>query len=98
MAARLGLLGRSMLNVIAKGPELGYIRCPIELFRASSSPCNLPDRETLLLMNWQPGRRSWLPLSRISRCEHPQVQVQASDTIIFSDSPISGQTISVSHN
>jgi ribonuclease J len=34
-------------------------------------------------------------LSRISRGEHPQVQVKSSDTIIFSASPIPGNTISV---
>jgi ribonuclease J len=34
-------------------------------------------------------------LSRISRGEHPQVQVKSTDTIIFSASPIPGNTISV---
>jgi ribonuclease J len=34
-------------------------------------------------------------LSRISRGDHPQVKVKSSDTIIFSASPIPGNTISV---
>ena len=29
---KVGLLGRSMLNVIAKAREIGYMRCPDELF------------------------------------------------------------------
>ena len=36
-------------------------------------------------------------LSRISRSEHPNVQLKTTDTVIFSSSPIPGNTISVSH-
>jgi len=91
---KVGLLGRSMLNVIAKARELGYIRCPDELFVPIKQIRDLPDRETLLLMTGSQGEEL-AALSRISRCEHPQVQVKASDTIIFSASPIPGNTISV---
>lgn len=91
---KVGLLGRSMLNVIAKARELGYMRCPEDLFVPIKHIRDLPDRETLLLMTGSQGE-PLAALSRISRGEHPQVQVKTSDTIIFSASPIPGNTISV---
>ena len=91
---KVGLLGRSMLNVIAKARELGYMRCPDDLFVPIKQIRDLPDRETLLLMTGSQGE-PLAALSRISRGEHPQVQVKGSDTIIFSASPIPGNTISV---
>nr|YP_002049090.1 hypothetical protein PCC_0441 [Paulinella chromatophora]ACB42880.1 hypothetical protein PCC_0441 [Paulinella chromatophora] len=91
---KVGLLGRSMLNVIAKARELGYIRCPDELFVPIKQIRDFPDRETLLLMTGSQGE-PLAALSRISRGEHPQVQIKATDTIVFSASPIPGNTISV---
>jgi ribonuclease J len=91
---KVGLLGRSMLNVIAKARELGYMRCPDELFVPIKQIRDLPDREIVLLMTGSQGE-PLAALSRISRGEHPQVQVKSSDTIIFSASPIPGNTISV---
>jgi ribonuclease J len=91
---KVSLLGRSMLNVIAKARELGYMHCPDDLFVPIKQIRDLPDRETLLLMTGSQGE-PLAALSRISRGEHPQVQVKSSDTIIFSASPIPGNTISV---
>ena len=91
---KVGLLGRSMLNVIAKARELGYMRAPDELFVPIKQINDLPDRETLLLMTGSQGN-PLAALSRISRGEHPQVKVKTTDTIIFSASPIPGNTISV---
>jgi ribonuclease J len=91
---KVGLLGRSMLNVIAKARELGYMRCPDELFVPIKQIRDLPDREIVLLMTGSQGE-PLAALSRISRGDHPQVQVKSSDTIIFSASPIPGNTISV---
>jgi ribonuclease J len=91
---KVALLGRSMLNVIAKARELGYMHCPDDLFVPIKQIRDLPDRETLLLMTGSQGE-PLAALSRISRGEHPQVQVKTSDTIIFSASPIPGNTISV---
>lgn len=91
---KVGLLGRSMLNVIAKARELGYMRAPDDLFVPIKQIRDLPDRETLLLMTGSQGE-PLAALSRISRGEHQQVQVKTTDKIIFSASPIPGNTISV---
>jgi len=91
---KVGLLGRSMLNVIAKAREIGYMKAPDELFVPIKQIRDLPDRETLLLMTGSQGE-PLAALSRISRGEHQHVQVKTTDTIIFSASPIPGNTISV---
>ena len=91
---RVGLLGRSMLNVIAKARELGYIRCPDDLFLTMKQLRDLPDRELLLLMTGSQGEHL-AALSRIARAEHPHVQLKTTDTVIFSASPIPGNTIAV---
>jgi ribonuclease J len=83
-----------MLNVIAKARELGYMRAPDELFVPIKQINDVPDRETLLLMTGSQGE-PLAALSRISRGDHPQVKVKTTDTIIFSASPIPGNTISV---
>ena len=93
---KIGLLGRSMLNVVGKCRELGYIKCPDNLFFPIRTIRDLPDRETLLLMTGSQGE-VMAALSRISRSEHPNVQLKTTDTVIFSSSPIPGNTISVCH-
>ena len=91
---KVGLLGRSMINVIAKAREIGYMKCPDELFVPIKQIRDLPDRETLLLMTGSQGE-PLAALSRISRGEHQHVQLKTTDTVIFSASPIPGNTISV---
>ncbi len=91
---KVGLLGRSMLNVIAKAREIGYMRVPDDLFVPIKQIRDLPDRETLLLMTGSQGE-PLAALSRISRGEHQHVQLKSTDTVIFSASPIPGNTISV---
>ncbi len=91
---KVGLLGRSMLNVIAKAREIGYMKAPDELFVPIKQIRDMPDRETLLLMTGSQGE-PLAALSRISRGDHQHVQVKTTDTIIFSASPIPGNTISV---
>ena len=93
---KVGLLGRSMLNVVGKCRELGYMRCPDDLFFPIRHIRDLPDRETLLLMTGSQGE-TMAALSRISRGEHQHVQLKTTDTVIFSASPIPGNTISVCH-
>ncbi len=91
---KVGLLGRSMLNVIAKAREIGYMKAPDELFVPIKQIRDMPDRETLLLMTGSQGE-PLAALSRISRGDHQHVQIKTTDTVIFSASPIPGNTISV---
>ena len=91
---KVGLLGRSMINVIAKARDIGYMKCPDDLFVPIKQIRDLQDRETLLLMTGSQGE-PLAALSRISRGEHQHVRLKTTDTVIFSASPIPGNTISV---
>ena len=91
---KVGLLGRSMINVIAKARDIGYMKCRDDLFVPIKQIRDLPDRETLLLMTGSQGE-PLAALSRISRGEHQHVRLKTTDTVIFSASPIPGNTISV---
>ena len=70
---KVGLLGRSMINVIAKARDIGYMKCPDDLFVPIKQIRDLPDRETLLLMTGSQGE-PLAALSRISRGEHQHVR------------------------
>ncbi|WP_144872300.1 ribonuclease J [Hyella patelloides] len=88
------VVGRSMLNVIAHARNLGYIKCPDDLFEPLRSLSRLPDEKTLILTTGSQGE----PLSamtRISKGEHRHIRVKEGDTIVFSANPIPGNTIAV---
>ncbi len=91
---KVGVLGRSMLNVIAHARELGYIKCPDDLFVPLHTIRDLPDHQVLILTTGSQGE-PMAALSRIARREHRQVKIRDNDTVIFSANPIPGNTISV---
>lgn len=90
----VSLLGRSMLNVIAHARELGYIKCPDDLFVPIHALRKLPDEKALILTTGSQGE-TFAALTRISRGEHRQLKVKKGDTIVFSANPIPGNTIAV---
>jgi len=91
---KVGVIGRSMLNVIAKARELGYVRCEDNLFVPLKELRNYKDSEVLILSTGSQGE-TMAAMTRIARGEHQQVKVKEGDTIIFSANPIPGNTISV---
>ncbi|MBL1208168.1 ribonuclease J [Geminocystis sp. GBBB08] len=91
---KVGIVGRSMLNVIAHARNLGYIKVPDNLFVPLRQLGSLPDNEVLILCTGSQGEK-FAAMTRISRSEHRQVRVKAGDTIIFSANPIPGNTIPV---
>lgn len=91
---KVAVVGRSMLNVIAHARQLGYIKCPDEVFVPLKASRSLPDDQILILTTGSQGE----PLSamtRISKGEHPQIKIREGDTVIFSANPIPGNTIAV---
>lgn len=91
---KVGVVGRSMLNVIAHARNLGYIKVPDNLFVPLRTLGSLPENEVLILCTGSQGEK-FAAMTRISKGEHPQVKVRAGDTIIFSANPIPGNTIAV---
>lgn len=90
----VGILGRSMLNVIAHARNLGYVKCEDDLLQPLNLIQKVPDENVLILTTGSQGE----PLSamtRIANGEHRQIKVRPGDTVVFSANPIPGNTIAV---
>jgi ribonuclease J len=91
---RVAIVGRSMLNVIAHARNLGYIKCPDDIFVPLRSLRSIPDPQLLILTTGSQGEM-YAAMTRISRGEHQMVKIRPGDTIVFSANPIPGNTIAV---
>lgn len=90
----VSIVGRSMLNVIAHARNLGYIKCPDNLFEPLHAVSNLPPEKVLILTTGSQGE-PMSAMTRIANREHRQIQIRKGDTVVFSANPIPGNTIAV---
>ena len=90
----VSVVGRSMLNVIAHARNLGYIKCPDNLFEPLHAVSNLPPEKVLILTTGSQGE-PMAAMTRIANCEHRQIKIREGDTVVFSANPIPGNTIAV---
>ncbi|MDR9401899.1 MAG: ribonuclease J [Halothece sp. Uz-M2-17] len=90
----VGVVGRSMLNVIAHARNLGYIKCPDNLFVSLKELNKIPDERSVILTTGSQGE-PLAAMTRISKGEHRQIKIRENDTVVFSANPIPGNTIAV---
>ncbi len=88
------VLGRSMLNVIAHARTLGYIKCRDDLFQPLQNLRHYRNDQILILTTGSQGEPN-SALTRLADESHSQLKIIPGDTVIFSASPIPGNTISV---
>ena len=93
MAVRTGrkvaVSGRSMVNVVAKAIELGYLNVPKDVLVDIDNIGRYPSNRLVICTTGSQGE----PLSALSRMaagEHRKVNVTANDYIIISATPIPG--------
>ncbi|MBR6874473.1 MAG: ribonuclease J [Ruminococcus sp.] len=86
---KLAVSGRSMVNVIGVGMELGYLRVPdgllVDIERVGEYP---PDKMCIVTTGSQGEPMS--ALTRMAMGEHRQVSVTPNDFVIISAKPIPG--------
>ncbi|WP_234406524.1 ribonuclease J [Limnothrix sp. PR1529] len=90
----VSVLGRSMLNTIAHARNLGYVKCPDDLFVPIHELQNYPDHKVVILTTGSQGE-PLSALTRISKGEHRQIKIRNGDTVVLSANPIPGNTIAV---
>ncbi len=93
---KVSVSGRSMLNVVSLGIELGYLKIPANVMVDINKTKNIPDKELLIITTGSQGE-PMSALSRMASAEHKAIQIKKGDMVILSSSPVPGNEKTVSN-
>lgn len=93
---KVALSGRSMLNVLELGQELGYIKIPKNMLVDVNETKNIPDSKITIITTGSQGE-PMSALARMASDNHRAVKIKRGDTVILSSSPIPGNEKTVAN-
>jgi ribonuclease J len=91
---KIAVIGRSMEKVFQIGQNLGYIRVPEGMIIDTKEINKFSSNQIAIICTGSQGEPN-AALTRIARSSHRQVEIHPGDTVIFSASPIPGNTQNV---
>ncbi|SDE04145.1 ribonuclease J [Sporomusa acidovorans] len=91
---KVALLGRSMVTVVNKAVELGYMEIPEGTLIGAEEIGRYPDNQMLILTTGSQGE-PMAALSRLAAKNHRSLQLTPGDTVLISANPIPGNERSV---
>ncbi len=91
---RIIVFGRSMVKVTNIGIKLKLINDSANLFMKANEISRIDDENILILSTGSQGEQL-AALSRMASGRHVHVKVKPTDTIVFSSSPIPGNTLNI---
>ena len=86
---KIAVCGRSMINIITTSMELGYIKCPQDIFIDIDMINNYTDEQLVIITTGSQGE-PMSALTRMAAGDHRKVKITPNDLIIISATPIPG--------
>ena len=86
---KIAVCGRSMINMINTSKELGYIKCPDDLFIDIDMINNYTDNQLVIITTGSQGE-AMSALTRMATGTHKKVKITQNDLVIISATPIPG--------
>lgn len=94
---KIAIIGRSMERAFRIGQELGYIRPPKDMIIDVNMIDRYPDNQICIVLTGSQGEAN-AALTRIANGAHQKVAIYPDDTVMFSASPIPGNTQNVNRS
>ncbi len=86
---KIAVCGRSMINMITTATELGYIKCPENIFIDIDMIGSYADEQLVIITTGSQGE-PMSALTRMAAGDHRKVKITSNDLIIISATPIPG--------
>ena len=86
---KIAVCGRSMINIIETSVELGYIKCPENVFIDIDMIGSYTDEQLVIITTGSQGE-PMSALTRMAAGDHRKVKITPNDLIIISATPIPG--------
>ena len=86
---KIAVCGRSMINMITTARELGYIKCPENIFIDIDMINSYTDEQLVIITTGSQGE-PMSALTRMAAGDHRKVKITPNDLVIISATPIPG--------